>query len=463
MRCNLVDPHDVDNPGAHRSISATLRRLSPGEKQRVTITLEGHEVDACAGDTVAVALYAAGERVLSRSVKYHRPRGFFCLEGHCGACLVRVDGKPNIKACRTPVAEGMAVERQNAFPSGGFDVLAAADFFFAKGMDHHTMFTSSRALNAVMQKVVRQLGGLGRLPDERRLGELPATPVAVVRSVDALVTGGGPAGLAAATALGRAGKKTLLLDEGDRIGGSYLAHPAFGVAAADRAANDARLAGVEICASAGAISWYPEDAPTQSAPPGLLAAYVGDRLWKISAARYVYATGAYDQNAIFRDNDRPGVLAARAVGRLLVRFGVLPSERPVVVGAGPYAQALERALADAGARVTRVDGIETRVVAAKGYSWVKGLEVLEPGQKKPRTIPCDLVAVAALPAPASELPREHGAAVELRPEGGGFACVVDDEGRTATPNVFACGDVTGFRGCAEAAAHGTRVGEAASR
>src|SRR5262249_31272766 len=158
---------------------------------------------------------------------------------HCGACLMRIDGKPNVKACRTPVREGLVVERQNAFPSGGFDMLGAADFFFAKGMDHHTMMTSPRALNAVMQKVVRQLGGLGRLPDAP-LGEAPALPRPRIKRVDVAIVGGGPAGLAAATASARAGRRTLLIDEQDRLGGSYLAHPEFGVAAADRAIAAAR-------------------------------------------------------------------------------------------------------------------------------------------------------------------------------------------------------------------------------
>ena len=432
-------------------------------ERRVTFSLEGREVEARAGETVAVALLACGERVLSRSVKYHRPRGFFCLSGHCGACLTRSDGKPNMKACRAVGRDGMAVERQNAFPSGGFDVLAAADFFFAKGMDHHTMMTSPRALNAVMQKVVRQLGGLGRMPDAP-LDGTPELPRATVRHVDALVIGAGPAGLAAATTLARANKRTLVLDEQDRPGGSYLAHPAFGLPAADRAVNEARGAGVEILSSASAISWYPEDEPRPGAPPGLLAVDLGGAsLLKLTADRYVYATGAYDQNALFRDNDRPGVLAARAVGRMLMRFGVLAGKRPVVLGGGPYAQALTDALAAAGAEVTRIDGVQTRVVAAKGYGWVKGIEVLDAGKKKSRTVKCDLIAVAALPAPASELPRQHGVSVELRPEAGGFACAVDQDGRSAAPNVFACGDVTGFLGPAEAEVHGARVGQAAVR
>src|SRR5439155_1015689 len=201
----------------------------------------------------------------------------------------RIDGKPNVRACKTPVREGLRIERQNAFPSGAFDVLGAADFFFPKGMDHHTMMTSPRALNAVLNKVVRQLGGLGKLPE----------PVA---------------------------------------------------------------------------------------PPALLAVHTPEGLLKLTAERYVYATGAYDQNAIFTDNDRPGVLPARAVGRLLVRFGVRPGERPVVVGDGPYARALAEALGKSGAKVTRIDGHEEQVVAASGRSWVKSIET-----SKKRTIKCDLV------------------------------------------------------------------------
>jgi sarcosine oxidase subunit alpha len=247
----------------------------------------------------------------------------------------------------------------------------------------------------------------------------------------------------------------LLIEEQERAGGSYLAHPAFGVAAADRALEGAVAAGVEVMFRASAFGWYPEDRATKDAAPGLLAVATPEGLCKLTADRYVYATGAYDQNALFADNDRPGVMSARAVGRLLVRFGVLPAEKPVVLGAGPYAQTLSDALSAAGAEVTRVDGVESRLTAAHGHSWVKAVDVETNG--KSRRIKCDLVAVAALPAPASDLPRQHGVTVENRAEGGGFACRVDAEKSTNVRAIFACGDVTGFMGPERAAADGAQV------
>ena len=172
-----------------------------GSGEAVTLDLEGDPVPAFRGETVAVALFASGARALSRSLKYHRPRSFFCLAGHCGACLMRIDGRPNVKACQTPCSDGLRVASQNAWPSAEHDAFGVVDWLFPRGMDHHHMFTGSRAMNAVLRKVTRQMSGLGRLPDPLPGKVRPETPplrrLAGDSAPDVLVVGAGPAGLAA--------------------------------------------------------------------------------------------------------------------------------------------------------------------------------------------------------------------------------------------------------------------------
>jgi sarcosine oxidase subunit alpha len=414
----------------------------------VTIEFEGETHRAFAGEPLAVALFASGVSVLSRSIKYHRPRAFFCLSGHCGACLLRVDGVPNLRACRVPCRDGLVAAGQNAFPASDLDVLGAVDWLFPKGMDHHTLMiglSGIRPLNAVMQKVVRQLSGLGTLPD-RPAADLP--PV-TERAVDLAVIGGGPAGLAAATAAARAGARVVLLDEDEHFGGSLLCQPGAGPAEAARRAAEAAAAGVELVPSAALLAAYPDEELLAVATPGGLV--------RLRPRRTVYATGGYDVLAPFADNDRPGVFSARAVGTLLVRHGVLPGQRVVIAehdGDAAYAAALATALAAVGVEAVRV---AEPLAAAHGGQWVNGVETADGVRHA-----CDAVAVAARPSPASEAARSHGAAVQLSVAAGGFAVTVDDDGRTSVPGVFAAGDVTGFRGPTAAAEHGARVGRAAA-
>ena len=91
------------------------------------IVVDGRTIPARAGESVTSALLAAGRPLLSRSPKYHRPRGPFCLASSCAACLVRVAGVPNVRACETPCADGLVVETQNVLGSAERDLLGAID------------------------------------------------------------------------------------------------------------------------------------------------------------------------------------------------------------------------------------------------------------------------------------------------------------------------------------------------
>jgi sarcosine oxidase, subunit alpha len=438
-------------------VTADLRDLVPGATRGrpVRFHFEGDPIPSFEGEPLAVALHAAGVDTLARSPKYHRPRGFFCLDGHCASCLVRVDGRPNQRACRVGAREDLRCERQNAFPSADVDVLAAADWLFPDGMDHHTMMTGTRAGNALFLKLVREMGGSGTLPD----APAPHRLVPVDRAIDVCVVGGGPAGLAAAQAAAQAapGSRVVLYDEQPQLGGSWLAEPR-GAARAAEAVAAACAAGAELNAAATAIGFYPEDGPA-----GLLAVVVRDRLVRVSARRIVYATGAYDQNLPFPDNDRPGVVSARACGRLAFHWGVrpvAPNRRVIILDEAQAAATLAAGLAEAGIACETVDLAHAAVVGVRGARRLRGLDVQAAGER--RAVAGDLVAVATMPAPASELPRQHGVTVQFDPARGGFVANAAEDGATAAPGVFACGDVTGYVGPRRAADGGGRAGQAAA-
>ena len=63
---------------------ATPLRDGPGQAPALTLHFDGAPVPADPRDTVASALIAAGELMTSRSAKYRRPRGAYCLLGDYG-------------------------------------------------------------------------------------------------------------------------------------------------------------------------------------------------------------------------------------------------------------------------------------------------------------------------------------------------------------------------------------------
>jgi len=84
-----------------------LRRLNDSEA--IAIMVDGEAVPAYPGETVATALLASGRLVLRHTERLHAPRGEFCGMGICFDCLVTVDGQPSVRACMTPVQDGMVI------------------------------------------------------------------------------------------------------------------------------------------------------------------------------------------------------------------------------------------------------------------------------------------------------------------------------------------------------------------
>jgi sarcosine oxidase subunit alpha len=381
----------------------------------ITIQLDGDDVVAERGEPVAAALIAAGKGAIARSPKFHRPRGPACLRAACDGCLARVDDVPNVMTCRVAAAQGMVIKSQNTLGSREVDLLRVTDWFFPDGMNHHELFAGVPGVQQLMQSFARRVAGLGRLP-----GEVLAPRPARRRSVEALVVGAGPAGMAIATRLARAGSKVELIDDALEIGGGLRA-----LVAADAGPWRSLEAALAAEVARGAVKVRP------STTAG--AFYGGDLLVVgpegaevLTAPVVVVATGGHDGALAFEGNDVPGVMSARAGGLLLAR-GVRVGKRVVVVVAplgaeagGPFGEAFARAARSTDGRI-EVEVVHGEPVSVAGSARVRSVTVREHGHGKTagreRTIDADALLVDAPRAPAYELCEQAGAALEATPRG----------------------------------------------
>jgi predicted molibdopterin-dependent oxidoreductase YjgC len=78
----------------------------------VHLTVDGRQIQARAGESLAAALLADGVRVFRTMPDSAAPRGYFCGVGRCTDCLVVVDGDLSVRACVTQVRDGMVVTTQ---------------------------------------------------------------------------------------------------------------------------------------------------------------------------------------------------------------------------------------------------------------------------------------------------------------------------------------------------------------
>src|SRR5216117_1327077 len=130
---------------------------------------DGKRIPIRDGGTIASAVHRAGVRTFTRSLKYHRPRGLYCLTGDCPNCLVNVDGDPGVRACSTEAHAGQVVRRETGWPSTERDALHVADRlhglmpvgFYSKTFIH------PRFAWRWAERVIRRATGIGRLPVER--------------------------------------------------------------------------------------------------------------------------------------------------------------------------------------------------------------------------------------------------------------------------------------------------------
>jgi predicted molibdopterin-dependent oxidoreductase YjgC len=89
-------------------MSGRLVRAVAPSGAAVRVFVDGAAVAASAGDSVLVAVLSA-HNALRRHEFSDEPRAGFCLMGACQDCWVWLADHSRVRACTTPVADGMNI------------------------------------------------------------------------------------------------------------------------------------------------------------------------------------------------------------------------------------------------------------------------------------------------------------------------------------------------------------------
>jgi sarcosine oxidase subunit alpha len=360
-------------------------RLDRGRE--VTFTFEGRPVRGFEGDTFGSALYADGQRVFSRSFKYHRPRGLLCCSGSCPNCMTTVDGVPNVRICAEPVREGARLVPQNVWGSLEHDALSVTDKlggpFTPVGFYYRTMIRPRWAW-PLYEKFLRNVAGLGKL--DKHAGRANRYDLEH-RRAEVLVIGGGASGRQTAAEHAAAGRQVVLVDEG-------FIEP---------------LEGVEVISPGRALGIW---------EGGLVPVDGGRILYRYRAEHIVVATGTIEQPLVFPGNDLVGVMLPEAVRRLVEDWAIRPGKRAVVVTADEAGRVAAAALRGAGVEIGSVYDLRReriREIVGRGRGGkLRSVEI------DGRKLDCDLLVMCGGRQPAYSLLSQAGARIEYDYERGVF-------------------------------------------
>lgn len=416
--------------------------------QPLTFEMEGESIPAFKGDVISSALWAKGLKVMGRSFKYHRRRGLLSLANHDINALFQSADYPNIRGDVVSAEDGLSLTAVNTFGNLTWDAGSLVESiakFLPVGF-YYRAFYSPKFLFPKWESLIRHMAGLGKVDtnwtEERKHKRYHYCDVAVI--------GAGPSGMSAAIEAAKKGGDVCLIDENPFIGGSldyqYVNEPSLESVRDNLKQTIEEMPNITVISSAYVAGYYGDNWLAVNTQSGLI---------KLSALSVVVATGVFEQPAVFRNNDLPGVMNASAAQRLIARYGVAPCGEAVILTSNPegYRAALD--LRKAGIQVLAV--LDTgrprhawyEQVSDSGIPVYKEIQSIEAHGKKEldgvifqvnglsHTLECDGLLMSVGWAPAGGL---------LYQAGGQFSY---DENvqqllpKTLPQGVFACGRING--------------------
>ena len=311
-----------------------LPTLKIDPEAELSLTYRGRRYKGIKGDSIATALYANGVRIFSRSLKYHRPRGLYSLDGECSNCLMEVDEIPNVRSEVMRLREGMIVKPQNVAGSPEHDFMSFVDKldrFLPAGFYYH-YFHKPYKLWPFFQNRLRKAAGLGRLkPSFRMKGDFDE----IYPSTDVCVIGAGPAGMNSALAAADQGLRVILLEARPWAGGffdyrstEYSTDVPLYKRARQLADEIGKRENIRFFANTSMMGFYAGNIIT-AFQTGKDSDPFDERYIQISAESVVVATGCIERPMIFDHNERPGIMQVNCGHRLARTYGLLPGKNAV--------------------------------------------------------------------------------------------------------------------------------------
>ncbi|HEC76874.1 MAG TPA: sarcosine oxidase subunit alpha [Thermoplasmatales archaeon] len=396
--------------------------LNFDRRKEIYFYYNGKKIKAYEGETIASALHAEKVKVLSRSIKLKRPRGFFCGIGKCSSCLMKVNGIPNVRTCITLVREGMVVEDNDM-------ELSEKDYPECK-----------------FEKIECEIA----------------------------IVGGGPAGLSAGIEASEFAD-VLVIDENHCLGGQLIkqTHKFFG-----SKEEKAGIRGIEIAKEL-------EKEAVKNCRVLLNTSIIGyyDRgyhflvgvnkiervVYEIKANKIIFTTGAQENMLVFEGNDLPGVYGAGGVQTLMNVYGIKPGNKGLIVGAGNVGLILAYQLLQAGVDVAciveampRIGGYFVHsakirrcgipiytshsIKKAYGNGKVEGAVIVELDENwsiidgSEKKISCDFICLAVGLTPSTRLVTQTGAEISFINEAGGWVALHNEYMETTKKGIYVAGD-----------------------
>ena len=433
-----------------RSVTAQSHRLSPRDSEvidrsvTVPFTWNGKPYEGYRGDSVASALAAAGERVFSRSYKYHRPRGLLTAGYHDPGSVMQIDNEPNVRGAHRLVQPGVRATSQNTWPSLKFDLKAVNRFggkFLVPGFYYKT-FMKPQALWPAYERVLRQFIHAGTVDPDTEHQYYDQRYV----HPDVLIAGGGPAGMASAISAAGAGAQVLLVEEEHQLGGHLRwADPVVAKELADQVSS---WPNIEVLTNSTVLARYDQNWCT--VVQRNFSPEIPERLVKARARSLVVASGLIERPYVFAGNDLPGVILSTAARKLINLYSVLPGQRAVVMSANSDGDLAVADLEEAGVEVAHV--VDSRaggdISRAVGRSAVRAVE-LSNGKR----IPADLLVTATGWTAPTSLLNMSGDKPVYSPQAARFL-----PGGQAASGVYSAGGLAGDGTVEELCEHASHVG-----